>query len=54
MNETIWQPVILSAEVTPNPATTGRSLVIRVLALDVFGAEQTEMRLVGEWYSGEV
>ncbi len=54
MADTAWTPVILDAKLTPNPAITGDPLLIQVLAIDVFGAEQTEVRQTGEFYSGVV
>lgn len=54
MADTAWTPVVIDAKLTPNPAVTGEPLLISVLALDVFGAEQTEARQSGEFYSGVV
>ena len=52
--ETVWEPLIVTATFSPNPATTGQTVTLSVLALDVFGDEQTEARLSGEFVSGEV
>ena len=54
MNETIWEPVILSVALSPNPVDVGGAVLLKVTAIDVFGQEQTEARFAGEFYSGEV
>lgn len=54
MAETVWQPLIISASFTPNPAEAGASLLISAVIVDVFGTEQEEVRYPSEFYSGEV
>lgn len=49
-----WNPLIISAVVTPNPATVGETVVLQVAAIDVQTVEQTEARLSGEFRAGEV
>ena len=53
MNETIWEPVILSVSLTPNPTKVGETVIIAIKAVDVFGREQEELRLCGEWLCGD-
>lgn len=54
MNETIWEPLIISASFSPNPGLTGQPLLLSVTVIDVFGKEQDELHMAGEFYSGEV
>jgi len=49
VEETIWEPVIISAVFETNPVISGQTTVLRVMAVDVFGREQTEL-----WYSNEI
>lgn len=49
-----YQPVILTAELRPNPATVGETVLLSVSALDVEIIEQTEARMSGELRAGEV
>lgn len=52
--ETIWEPLIISASFAPNPATSGKAVLLSVVVVDVFGKEQEELRGSGEFGSGEV
>ena len=54
MNETVWNPLILSANCEPSPAEAFRPFVVQVLIVDIFGGEQVEVHCSGEFYSGEV
>ena len=47
-------PIILSAVFIPNPADVGESILLQVLAVDVETVEQDEIRMSGEFNSGEV
>lgn len=49
-----WNPVILTAIFTPNPADVGESILVQVLAADVQTVEQTDLKLTGEALTGEV
>lgn len=46
-DETVWNPLIMSALFTPNPAGTTDTILLQVQAIDIFGGEQTEA-----WYAG--
>lgn len=54
MSSTIWEPLIISASFHPNPATAGKPTLLSVIVVDVFGQEQEDLRMAGEYYSGEV
>ena len=54
MAESTLTPVIISAMLTPNPAETGQTLHISIAAVEAQAVAQTEVRLCGEWYCGEV
>lgn len=47
-------PVIISAVLTPNPAQANSTVHISVAAAELEAVAQTETRLCGEFYSGEV
>lgn len=47
-------PVIISAVMTPNPATANGTVKISVAAAELQAVSQTEARICGEFYSGEV
>jgi hypothetical protein len=46
--------MILTASFVPNPATSGETFVLRVMAADLTGESATEERYVNEFYAGEV
>lgn len=54
MEELVWMPVILSAELAPNPALKGQTVKIKVNVLDRLGGEQPESWMSGDLYCGEV
>jgi len=54
MNETTWSPLIISAAVDPSPALAFKPIRLTVLVVDVFGQEQEDVRISGEYQSGEV
>lgn len=49
-----WEPVVISAKLSPNPATVGDTVLLQVAAIDVQSVEQTEIRTSGEFRAGEV
>lgn len=49
MNETIWEPLFISATFTPHPAAAGNPTILSIVVVDVFGKEQAEI-----WYCGEI
>lgn len=54
MAEITLIPVIISAMLTPNPAQANGTVHISVAAAELQVVSQTEVRLCGEFYSGEV
>lgn len=54
MSETIWKPLIVAVQVSQSPAVVGVPFRLTVTAYDIFGGEQEDSRLCGEWYCGEV
>ena len=49
-----WSPIVISATFTPVTANVGDSVLLQVIVLDVQTIEQEEIRLSGEFQSGEV
>lgn len=49
-----WSPIVISATFTPATANVGGSVLLQVIVLDVQTIEQEEIRLSGEFQSGEV
>lgn len=49
-----WSPLIISAAFTPNPAIAGGDVLLQVVVIDVQSIEQEELRMAGEFMSGEV
>lgn len=47
-------PAVISAKLSPNPATVGEAVLLQVAAIDVQIVEQTEVRASGEFRAGEV
>lgn len=47
-------PVIISAVLTPNPAQANSTVHVSIAAAELEAVAQTETRLCGEFYSGEV
>lgn len=54
MAEITLIPVIISAVLTPNPAQANGTVHISVAAAELEAVAQAEVRLCGEFYSGEV
>lgn len=54
MFETTYIPVIVSAFITPNPATAGQEVLISVAAIDVACTPSVQVITAGEFTSGEV
>ena len=54
MAEITLTPVIISATLTLNPVNTGQTLHISISAVEAQSVAQTEIKLCGEWYCGEV
>lgn len=54
MSETTYIPVIVSAFITPNPATAGEEVLISVAAIDVACVPSAEIITAGEFTAGEV
>ena len=48
-----WSPIVISA-FTPATANVGDSVLLQVIVLDVQTIEQEEIRVSGEFQSGEV
>lgn len=49
-----WTPVVVSAQITPQPAVVGQSVLLSVAVTDVQSVERQEVYVAGEWTSGEV
>lgn len=50
-----WEPLIISAKLTPDPATVGTAVLLQVSAIDVHTVEQqVELRQAGEFQAGVV
>lgn len=49
-----WSPLIITAVMTPNPVTVGELVLLQAAVIDVQSVEQTEVRVSGEFRSGEV
>lgn len=49
-----WEPLIISAKLTPNPAVVGTAVLLQVAAIDVQTIEQVEARQSGEFQAGVV
>lgn len=49
-----WEPLIISAKLTPDPATVGTAVLLQVAAIDVHTVEQVELRQAGEFQAGVV
>ncbi len=47
-------PVIISAVLTPNPAQANSTVHVSIAAAELETVAQTEVRLSGEFYSGEI
>ncbi len=54
MGEITFITVIISAVLSPNPVQVGGTIHISVAAAELEAVPQTEVRLSGEFYSGEV
>lgn len=49
-----WEPVIISAALTPDPAAVGTPVLLQVAVMDAQFVEQTDVRMSGEFRAGEV
>lgn len=49
-----WSPLVVSAVMTPSPATVGDTVLLQAVVIDVQTVEQPEARVSGELRSGEV
>lgn len=49
-----WNPLIISAVMTPDPAMVGGTVLLQAVVIDAQTVEQTETRMSGELMSGEV
>lgn len=49
-----WSPIVISATLTPAAANVGDSVLLQVIVLDAQTIEQEEIRVSGEFQSGEV
>lgn len=54
MFESTYIPVIISAFITPNPATAGQTVLISVAAADIECVPSVQVITAGEFTSGEM
>jgi len=54
VGETVWDPLFVSASFTPNPVIVGQPTLLSIIVIDVFGKEQDDIKISGEYSCGEV